>query len=303
MQPLRHNRKWIRRCLISVLAVSLAWAALSFVAVSLLTRRAGPEYTERVPSVPWASFEAVRLDTQDHEQLGAWFHLGKPGRPVAILMHGNGADRSACIPQARLAIEEGWSVLLVTARAHGDSSGTFNDIGYSARRDILAAHAYVIHRLPDSRIILWGGSLGAAAAVFATAEFELPIAGLVLECPYPDLTTAVRRRLEIYLPNPIAIVAGLGMRGAAACIIPDFDKISPETAIARLPRPIPVLILAGSEDRRAAPDDAERILKNVPHSSTARLVVIRNGAHLDLESANPTDYRAAIRNFLRKISE
>ncbi len=94
-------------------------------------------------------------------------------------------------------------------RAHGDSSGEFNDIGYSARLDVVAAVEFLERRRPARPILIHGTSLGAAAATFAAEELGHRVHGYVLECPYRDLRTAVwnraekaLRRCSIGLPTP-----------------------------------------------------------------------------------------------------
>jgi alpha-beta hydrolase superfamily lysophospholipase len=274
------------------------WLAASAVVADQLTRRARPIYPEPVPAVPWGAIEPLHLGTTDGHTLGAWFAPGRPDRPVVLLLHGNGADRTACLPQAELVAAEGHPVLLVTLRAHGDSTGDRNDFGRSARHDVSAAVGWVEANHPDRAVVVWGQSLGSAAAVFAAADLGPRVSGYILECPYRDLDTAVRNRTRHYLPPVVEAVAYAGLRVTAPLVLPDVRAISPFDAAAGVPAGLPVLVLAGGADRRARPEEARAIADQL--GPRAELVVIDGGDHLMLARADPARYRAAVLGFFER---
>ena len=81
-------------------------------------------------------------------------------------------------------------------RAHGDSTGEFDDAGYGARRDVCAAVEFLERRRPGRPVIVDGNSLGSAAAIFAAGELGHRVAAYILECPYQDLKIAVWNRID-----------------------------------------------------------------------------------------------------------
>jgi alpha-beta hydrolase superfamily lysophospholipase len=296
MTPAR--RKWLRRMIAFVVLSILAWLAVSYAVAHRLTRRAGPLSPEPVPAVAWGTAEPLNLNTSDGQALGAWFFPGRADRPAVILLHGNGASRTATLPQAELLASAGYPVLAVTLRAHGDSTGDVNDFGLSARSDVVAAVEWVEARRPGTAVVVWGRSLGSAAALFAAAELGPRVSGYVLECPYRDLRTAVRNRLRTRLPWGFSHVAYAGLRLMAPLVLPDFARISPLQAAPGVPRETPVLVLAGSADARATPEEAREIADRL--GPRTELVVIEGGDHLQLEKPDPGRYRATILGFLAK---
>ncbi|MBY0457749.1 MAG: alpha/beta hydrolase, partial [Gemmataceae bacterium] len=140
-------RKWVRRVLALVALAVAGWLGSSFTVAWKLTHRAEPIEPEPLPAVAWGTPEEVRLPTSDGETLGAWFFPGKSDRVAVVLLHGNGERRTLCLPQAELLARDGHPVISVTVRAHGDSTGTRNDIGYSARHDAVAAVGWLHGRL------------------------------------------------------------------------------------------------------------------------------------------------------------
>jgi pimeloyl-ACP methyl ester carboxylesterase len=234
----------------------------------------------------------------DGHELGGWFAAGEPGRPVVVLLHGNGGTRTGCLPQAEFLAGHGYPVLLVTLRAHGDSTGERNDFGLGARADVVAAVDWLGANHPGRPVVLWGRSLGSAAALFAAAELGGRARGYVLECPYRDLRTAVRNRTRSALPPVVVWVAYAGLSVTAPLVLPDADQISPLVAAAGVPPGTPVLVLAGGADRRATPADARAIADRL--GPAAELVVIDGADHLDLEPAAPDRYHAAVLGLLAK---
>jgi fermentation-respiration switch protein FrsA (DUF1100 family) len=146
-------------------------------------------------------------------------------------------------------------------------------------------------------VIVWGQSLGAAAAVFAAAHLGDDVAGYILECPYQDLRTAVRNRMEYYLPPIIADVAYAGAAIVAPLVLPELDRISPLQAASSIPEPARVLIMAGGADRRARPAEARAIFERV--RSQARLLIVPEGHHVKLLAADPTAYQEAALKLIR----
>lgn len=300
MTPAR--RKWLRRALALAGLAVLAWLAVSFAVAHRLTRRAAPLSPEPVPAVAWGTAEPLNLNTPDGQALGAWFSAGRPDRPAVVLLHGNGGNRTATLPQAELLATAGYPVLAVTLRAHGDSTGDVNDFGLSARNDVLAAVEWVETHHRGMPVVVWGRSLGSAAALFAAGEPGPRVSGYVLEYPFRDLRTAVWNRLRTRLPWGVRHAAYAGLRLTAPLVLPDFDRISPLDAAsggaARGAGTRPVLVLAGSADSRAPPDDARAIAERI--GPRAELVVIEGGDHLALDAPDPARYRATVLGFLAK---
>jgi pimeloyl-ACP methyl ester carboxylesterase len=288
--------------LAAMIAVCVAaWLLASFAAVYHLTRRQRPPYPEPVPDIAWGRIAPVRLATADGQELGAWFIDGRADRPLVVLLHGNGGSRSAGLAEAELAATAGSPVLTVSQRAHGDSTGAVNDFGFSGRFDAVAAVDWLHERYPGRPVVVWGRSLGSAAALFAAADLGDRVSGYILECPYRDLRTATRNRTRTYLPPGLEFVAYTGFSTVAPLVLPHADAISPLDAARGVPPSARVLVLAGSADRRATLAEAADIAGAI--GPRAELVVIEGGDHLQLAAADPERYRNAILAHLERCRQ
>lgn len=170
---------------------------------------------------------------------------------------------------------------------------------------MIAAVAWLEKNQPGRPIVIWGQSLGSAAALFAAEELGQGaggkrVHGYVLECPYRDLWTAVRNRTRTYLPPLLDSVAYTGLVVVSPLVLEDVDRISPVEAAAKVPRDLPVLLLAGGEDRRAQPQEAREIQQRL--GPQARLIVIEGADHLRLLQADPEQYRVCVTRFLDEAS-
>jgi alpha/beta superfamily hydrolase len=74
------------------------------------------------------------------------------------------------LPVMQWLAEAHFTVLAISLHAHGDSTGEINDVGWSARHDVTAAVAFLQRECPKQPVYIVGGSLGAAAAIFAAGE-------------------------------------------------------------------------------------------------------------------------------------
>ena len=190
---------------------------------------------------------------------------------------------------------------MISLRAHGDSSGEFNDIGYSARHDVVAAVEFLERRQPGRPIVVMGVSLGSAAAVFALGELGRRVHGYILESPYQDLKTAVWNRTATYLPPVFAQLAYVGLRAVSPLFVPHLDEISPLRAIDGIPASVPVLIVAGEADPLARPAEAKALLERL--AGHGDLLLFPGAGHHNLLDSAPDDYRGAFLGFCHSLSE
>jgi uncharacterized protein len=293
----RRTRRWVVFLLVSV----AIWLLVSSAVVYKLTRRRGRRAAEPVPQVTWGDIDSRRLQTSDGEELGAWFVEGSDAAPSVLLLHGNNGNRRHTLGRAGLLVSHGYSVLMLSLRAHGDSTGEYHDIGWSARQDVCAAVEFLAQRRPGRPVIVGGISMGSAAAVFAAKELSGQVQGYILESPYQDLKVAVWNRVDNALPPVLSHVAYAGMRTVGPLFIPHIEQISPLEAISEIPEDVPVLILAGDADRLARLHEAEAILARV--ASHGKLVLFHGAGHVDLFHSNRGLYERTVLGFCRAIRD
>lgn len=289
------SRRWARLAGIMV----LAWLLMSWLAVYVMTRRPRKPFDEPAPKLSWGRLESLRLKTRDGEELGAWLAEPDSNAPCVLLLHGIRGSRRNCLDRAAIAASQGHAVMLVSLRAHGDSTGEFNDIGFGARHDVIAAVEYLERRRPGRPVIIHGSSMGAAASVFASRELGARVSGYILESPYQDIRTAVWNRTESALPPIVAPLAYLGLALTAPSILHDLEAMSPLRAIDGIPAETPVLIVAGGRDRRARVSEAQALFERV--RSHGKLTIFETADHVRFLDTEPDRFRSELAEFLRSV--
>lgn len=287
-----------RRRLIIVALTGLAfWLGSSACVAWRLTRRSSAPYVEALPHIDSARVEGHRLETSDDQQIGAWLVRGERQMGCVVLLHGNGESRRQMLPVMQVLADAHFTVLAISIRAHGDSSGEINDIGWSARHDVIAAVSFLQRRFPGQSVYVVGRSLGAAAAIFAAHDLDGNVAGYFLEQPYKDLQSAVWNRLQNRLPPVLDWTAYVGLRLWAPAFLPtDPDRISPLEQIGKIPEDVPVVFVTGSADRHARLGEVEALYHQI--KSHALLVVFDGATHEPLDQYDPRLYRTTLLRFL-----
>jgi uncharacterized protein len=274
-----------------------AWLSSSALVAWRYTRRRLPPFPEPPAVVSWAVAEEHRLTTCDDEKIGAWLVRGKPEKGCVVLLHGNSSSRGGMLPVMEMLAKADYTVLAISLRAHGDSTGEINDFGWSARNDVVAAVDFLENEFPHRPIYVLGKSLGAAAAVFAAKDLGGRVAGYFLEQPYKDLRSAVWNRLQSHLPPVLDRIAYGGLRiWSPVFLTVELDRLSPADRIADIPTAIPIVIITGSADLHARLDDVKKLFERVqPH---AKLVIFEGASHESLDQYDPELYHRTLIEFL-----
>ena len=293
-------RRAAKICCFAAVTALFAWLLSAAIVIWRLTHRARQPFAEPIPSWGAESIEEIRIETSDGECLGAWFLASSDARTSIVILHGNGGSRSSEAELLRQLFAERVSVLAPTLRAHGDSTGTTNDFGWSARADVIACVAFLERRIPGTKIVVLGNSVGSAAAIYAAKELDHRVTAYVLEAPYRDIRAATHHRLAAYLPPPLDDVAYAGLRLLAPVMLsPRLDDLSPIGRITDIPANVAVVFLSGAEDRLAPIAEVEEIHSHCAAGS--KLVAFPGAGHHDLAATDPTRYAATLREVLAGI--
>ena len=295
---LKHRRR-IRRWIVFLTVAPVIWLTVSAAVAYRLTHRRSPRFDEPAPQITWGRIEADRLKTADGEELGAWFVDGREHAPSVVLLHGSNGNRGHTLSRAQFLASHGFAVLMVTFRAHGDSTGDYHDIGWGAQQDVRAAVEFLESRRPGCPIIISGNSMGSAAAIFAAGDLGHRVQGYILESPYQDLKVAVWNRVDGVLPPILSHAAYAGLRAVAPVFVPHLDRISPLEAIRGIPGDVPVLILAGDADRLARAHEARAIFQAV--ETHGKLVFFPRAGHGNLFNSDRVLYERTVLEFCRGV--
>jgi pimeloyl-ACP methyl ester carboxylesterase len=193
--------------------------------------------------------------------------------------------------------ECGFNVLTIDPRAHGESDGKFNTLGYEEHKDIIAWAKLLHDEYSVKSIILHGICIGSSCALMTLVSEDCPdyIKGMIAEGMYPCFAESFKNHM-IELKKPIfpalqivdmwmRIYTGHSMMRGNINIIDKLQK--------------PILMLHSKEDIYSTPENAQKLFDKIPHSDK-ELVWFEHGAHSKLRITDTEKYDSSIKAFLSK---
>jgi len=223
--------------------------------------------------------EEVFFATEDDVRIHA-FYLPAPGAHRALLfLHGNAGNASHRLPNAAELARLDCSVLVLDYRGYGLSEGRASESGTFA--DARAGLRHLIEQLgfSESRVVVFGRSLGGAVAVDLAQDRKL--AGVILESTFPSIADVVSNG------------RGGGWLGALAG--KRFDSAS---KIGRVRAPL--LFFHGDRDEIVDHELGRRLFDVAPQPKAFE--TIRGAGHNDLTQIGGRRYFERIRSFLEEVA-
>lgn len=226
---------------------------------------------------------AVTFRAADSTVLSAWIIPGanaKPDAPWVLISHGNyGNIGYGGRPQFYAWFRDlGVNLFAYDYRGFGASEGVPSEAGVYA--DAEAAYRYLTDtlRVPPSRIVLFGHSLGTGVTIELARHVSA--AGLIVEDAY---TSVADRGQEVFRLLPIKLIA----RSRFASI----EKVGQLT--------VPKLFLHARNDRTIPIEHGRRVFAA---AAEPKEFVELDAGHADAYSAERTRYYGAIDAFIRRVT-
>ncbi len=145
----------------------------------------GPRQAKSViTETPAFPFDTVTLQTAKGILIDAWYSkTDSVSKGTVILFHGITANKGMIIQEAAEFRYQGYDVMLVDFRAHGNSSGHTTTIGIQESEELKLAFDYIAAKGVKT-IFLWGNSMGAVVVAKAISDYGLKPTGVMLEMPF-----------------------------------------------------------------------------------------------------------------------
>jgi pimeloyl-ACP methyl ester carboxylesterase len=303
--------KWRRRAKRAILVVLAVWAVFVFgwapwfLAGVATTRRFQFPDRENAGLTPASfklPFEDVSFAASDGVPLKGWWVPAPQSLGTVVLVHGLNRARIEMVKKVPFLNASGWNALLFDLRHHGESGGSASTFGYGEKEDVLAAAALARSR-GNGPIVLWGVSLGAAAATLAAAE-DPAVRALVCDSSFRSVRDTVVHHMRLFrsfawwlriIPAwPVAdeVVFWMGRRGGF-----DPDAVDVLKAASRLAGR-PCLFVCNSEDVRMPKEIAFEL--QAAAGERARVLVVPGASHGGAYREGTAAYEHAVADLLKE---
>ena len=278
----------MRTLLISIMVSAIAGSAALFALGGALTEPRRQAFEGPPEDMP---LEAVRIRRADGGSVAAWFAAGNASQGGILLVHSLRSDRRGMLDRARFLFAAGYSVLLIDLQAHGETPGEQITFGYRESFDVDAAVDYLNARLGGRPVGVIGASLGGAAALLGESPVEAD--AVVLEGVYSSIDRAARNRMIIRFGEIGRWLTPLLVWQIGPRLGVSPDALAPIAAIHRLDAP--VMIIAGTEDRRTRLDESKALYLQA--TSSKRLWLIHGARHEDFHRHSAAEYERRVGRF------
>jgi fermentation-respiration switch protein FrsA (DUF1100 family) len=193
---------------------------------------------------------------------------------------------------AAMLARHGYGVLLLNARAHGESEGEVVTFGLKEVLDIRAGLDYLLARpeVDPERIGALGNSQGAVTTLLAAAEYA-EIKAYWGNSPYASLDDQVASGVRAFTGLPAFPFAPLIQFFAEREAGFSARQVAPLDHITRL-APRPVYLTAGGRDGLIEPASTERLYHAALEPKT--LWLDPEAAHVDLAARQPEAFEARL---------
>lgn len=193
-------------------------------------------------------YEKVCITSFDGLKLSGRYYHVKDSAPIEIAFHGyrSHAQRDFC-GGSQICLKNGYNLLVVDQRAHGESDGKIITFGINERFDCLAWANYAAERFGENtKIILSGVSMGAATVLMASS-LDLPknVVCIAADCPYSSPSDIIKRVCRQKRLNPRFFYPFIKL-GARLFGHFDLEQGSAVSAVSKTD--IPILLVHGQAD-------------------------------------------------------
>jgi uncharacterized protein len=256
------------------------------------------DLTDFVPDAEYTSRE-FQFRSSDGVLISALqLSPSQPNGHVILICHGLAHDKLSGIRYVQYLLKDGYELVLMDFRNHGQSEGTITTYGYYERQDLLGTIRYVRDQGFRGRIGILGASMGASVALMTAADTD-EISAMVLDSPFASLkkmctawACKTTKFPELFVQLPVHL---------AYCwlfLMYRFwvPEIEPSVSARRLR--CPVFLIHGGADQRIPSEHSREIFENVPGEKD--LWIAEDVDHLGVYLNHAEEYERRVLEFFRK---
>lgn len=243
--------------------------------------------------------EEVVIESYDGLKLKGFFHkVYNDSKKVVILNHGYTANHYVDYQFSDIFFEEGYNVLLVDMRSHGESEGKVASYGYNESKDIGSWVRWIQDNIgKDTYIGLHGQSMGAATVMLYGTTHPENIKFVIEDCGFTSAREAIKFQFgKAKIPFwPLYDLIRIKARRKYKF---DFNNISPKEAVVN--SKVPVLFIHGKSDN-VVPTWMAEALYNEKNGEKDVLYLVKDAGHMEAYSKNKEKYKQVVKEFLDNI--
>lgn len=246
------------------------------------------------------NLQRVSIKSDDGLKLSATLLKNeKPSDKIVICFHGYTSDGLTNYgAMSKFYYEQGFNLLLVDQRAHGESEGKYIGFGVLDRHDAARWIDYAVETFgSDCKIFLHGTSMG-GATVLMTSGLELPdnVKGIISDCAFTsafDVFSHILKR-DYHLPKfPLMSMTDMLTKKFAGY---GYNDVSTLNEVQKTK--IPILFIHGDKDDFVPTYMSEKNYEAC--KSDKKLLIVKGADHAESYYLDHETYEKAVLEFVEK---
>lgn len=258
----------------------------------------GPHYNKSVvQGSPTFAYDTVMLKTSKGIFLDAWYAATDSiSKGTVILFHGITTTKASLLAEANEFRYQGYNILMVDFRAHGNSGGNVTTMGIREAEDVQLAYDHIKSK-GEQHIFLYGSSMGAVTVLNAVSTGYIHPNGIILEMPFASMQSHLQARARLegfsgFVEKPFGFLVTAWIGAERGC-----NSFGHRSAKYAAKITCPVLLQWGVLDRIVKEKEITGIYDALA-SSEKKLEMYAQAGHGSLLQSDPSKWQKTVSLFL-----
>ena len=247
----------------------------------------------------WDKVKTEKIVVESGKEKLSGVILRNNSNKVAICVHGIFGFYKDMSPQAKFLYEQGFNILAVDLRSHGETTGKYISMGFFEKDDIVVWTKQAIKIFGEqSQIVLLGISMGASTVVFTSGE-NLPknVKCVVSDSGYKDAYEQLKYVCKKKLHIPPFLVLPVANMCCKIFVKFNLKDVRPIDSVKKTK--LPILFFHGSDDK-FVPCYMSKDMYEVSNKKICELVITEGAGHVLSYSVDKENYQKRLTSFINK---
>ncbi|MGL4731194.1 MAG: alpha/beta hydrolase [Clostridium sp.] len=246
-------------------------------------------------------YENLEITSKDGHKLKGYYINKYPKEDkVIILCHGYTANHYLTLQFIDMFLNEGFNVLQIDVRAHGDSEGKYPTYGVWEREDLDMWVDKIKSKVSKDAIIgIYGQSMGAATVLMYGGKYGEKIKFIIADCGYSNGKEILKYQFGKSKVPLAPIYPFLNLIFKIRCKF-SMNDVSPIDDIKDCE--VPTLFIHGTTDGTVPCCMSERMYE-IKKGDKNELLIIKDAGHVVAYDKEKDTYEKAVHNFISKVLE
>lgn len=241
----------------------------------------------------------VRINSRDGLQLSGYVLESHPeSNRWVIIVHGYTVSLHVSTQYIEMFEQQGFNVLLIDQRRHGNSQGKYTTYGYMEKYDIDSwVHWVMEHYGEDIAIGLHGQSFGGGTVLEYLSIAHSSVKFVIADCPYSDLTQLLRYQIKELKKIPasslILPLVNIQLKRRAGF---RMQQVSPLRSVRS--SPMPLLLIHGTLDDYVPTHMCKALFEH--KQGPKKLLLVEGAVHANAYAVDPKRYTEEVHKLIQE---